>query len=315
MVNENINIKEEILRQLYGAKGEIVSGISLSENFKVSRTAIWKHITSLKKSGYDIESGSKGYVLLNHDDLLLPFCFNEKYQNRIFHFQELESTMDQAKILAKDSAPHLSVVIAENQSSGRGRMNRKWFSSKGGLWFTIILKPEIPPPLSYIYNFAASLCLAKSLRRLFDADVHVKWPNDLLLNGKKLTGLLSEMATRGDMVEYINIGIGINVNNEPQQYEPKAIALKDVLYKNVSRKLILETFLDEFKTHIQNIDCKKTIEQWKKMTSTIGSNVRIETLKEFFEGRAIDVDESGALIIENDTGKRQKIIYGDCFHT
>ena len=315
MVNENKNIKEEILRQLYCAKGETVSGIKLSENFKVSRTAIWKHITSLKKGGFDIESGSKGYVLLNHDDLLLPFCFKKKFQKRIFHFQELDSTMDKAKTLAKNSAPHLSIVIAENQSSGRGRMNRQWFSSKGGLWFTIILKSETPPPLSYIYNFAASLSLAKSLRRLFDVDVHVKWPNDLLLNGKKLTGLLSEMATRGDMVEYINIGIGINVNNEPRQYEPKAIALKDVLHKNVSRRLILETFLDDFETRIQNIDCKKTIEQWKEMTSTIGSNVRIETVKDIFEGRAIDVDDSGALIIENNTGKRQKIIYGDCFHT
>ena len=315
MVNENINIKEKILRQLYGAKGEIVSGINLSEVFHISRTAIWKHITSLKKSGFDIESGPKGYVLLNHNDLLLPFCFSEKFQNRIFHFQKLESTMDKAKILAKSSAPHLSVVIAEDQSSGRGRMNRKWFSSKGGLWFTIILKPETPPPVSYIYNFAASLSLAKSLKHLFDVDVHVKWPNDLLLNGKKLTGLLSEMATRGDMVEYINIGIGINVNNNPQQYEPKAIALKDVLHKNVSRKLILETFLDDFEICIQNIECKTTIEQWKDMTSTIGSKVRIETLKEVFEGHAVDVDESGALIIEDKTGKTQKIIYGDCFHT
>ena len=315
MVNENINIKDEILRQLYGAKGEIVSGIRLSEIFNISRTAIWKHITALKKSGFDIESRSKGYVLLNHNDLLLPFCFSENLQNRIFHFQKLESTMDKAKTLAKDNAPHLSVVIAEDQNSGRGRMNRKWFSSKGGLWFTIILKPETPPPLSYIYNFAASLNLAKSLRHLFDVDVHVKWPNDLLLDGKKLTGLLSEMATRGDMVEYINIGIGINVNNDPQQYEPKAIALKDVLHKNVSRKLILETFLNDFETCIKNIDCKKTIEQWKEMTSTIGSKVRIETLKEIFEGRAVDVDDSGALIIEDNSGRTRKIIYGDCFHT
>ena len=120
MVNENKNIKEDIIKQLYLAKGKIVSGIKLSEIFKISRTAIWKHITSLKKSGYDIESRSKGYVLLNHDDLLLPFCFNKKFQNRIFHFQELETTMDKAKILAKDSAPHLSIVIAENQTLSVG---------------------------------------------------------------------------------------------------------------------------------------------------------------------------------------------------
>jgi BirA family biotin operon repressor/biotin-[acetyl-CoA-carboxylase] ligase len=206
-------------------------------------------------------------------------------------------------------------VIAENQTTGRGRLNRKWFSSKGGLWFTLILKPKTPPQLSYIYNFAASLSLSRSLRQLFGVDVSVKWPNDILLNGKKLVGLLSEMETRGDMVEYLNIGIGINVNNQPQKNEPKAISLKDVLHKNLSRRLILETFLENFKNQIQTIDCHRIIELWKKQTSTIGSHVRIETLTDAYEGLAIDVDEAGTLIIKDNKGKIKKIIYGDCFHT
>ena len=314
MVNRQNN-KKEILKNLYLAKGEMISGVSLSDALDISRVAVWKHIKALKESGYDIESRPKGYVLLNHDDLLLPFCFKKEFQNRIFHFQELETTMDKAKSLAKNNAPHLSVVIAENQTIGRGRLNRKWISSKGGLWFTLILKPETPPPLSYIYNFAASLSLSKTLRRLFDINVSVKWPNDLLLNGKKLVGLLSEMETRGDMVEFINIGIGINVNNQPQKYEPKAISLKDVLNKTVSRRLILETFLDDFKNRIQIIDCQKIIELWKEQTSTIGSQVRIETISDIFEGLAVDVDESGALMVKDKTGKIKKIIYGDCFHT
>ena len=315
MVNEQKNIKDAILKLLYLAKGEIVSGVKLSEALNVSRVAVWKHIKALKESGVYIDSHPKGYALLNHDDLLLPFCFKKEFQKIIFHFQELESTMDKAKFLAKNDAPHLSVVIAENQTTGRGRLNRKWFSSKGGLWFTIILKPATPPPLSYIYNFAASLSLSRSLRRLFDVNVSVKWPNDLLLNQKKIVGLLSEMETRGDMVEFLNIGIGINVNNQPQKDEPKAISLKDVLDKNLSRRLILETFLEDFKHQIQKIDCPKIIEQWKKQTSTIGSNVRIETSTDFHEGIAVDVDETGALIIEDKKGKTKKIIYGDCFHT
>ena len=315
MVNELKNIKEEILKILYKAKGETISGVRLSDALNVSRVAVWKHIKALKKNGFDIESRPKGYGLLNHDDLLLPFCFNEEFQSRISHFQELETTMDKAKILAKNNAPHLSVVIAENQTTGRGRLNRKWFSSKGGLWFTLILKPSTPPPVSYIYNFAASLSLSRSLRRLFDVDVSVKWPNDLLLNGKKLAGLLSEMETRGDMVEFINIGIGMNVNNSPQEYESKAISLKDVLHQDVSRKLILETFLKDFKTRIQRIDYRKIINQWKEQTSTIGSQVRIETFGDVYEGLAVDVDETGALIIEDKTGEIKKIIYGDCFHT
>ena len=297
------------------ARGKTVSGVKLSDTFNISRVAVWKHIKAIKESGFDVESGAKGYVLLNHDDLLLPFCFKKEIQNRIFHFQELETTMDKAKFLAKNDAPHLSVVIAENQTIGRGRLNRKWFSSKGGLWFTLILKPNTPPPLAYIYNFAASLSLSRSLKSLFDVNVSVKWPNDLLLNGKKLVGLLSEMETRGDMVEFLNIGIGINVNNLPQKYEPKAISLKDVLNKTVSRRLILETFLDDFTTQIQIIDCQKIIELWKKQTSTIGSRVRIETISEKYEGLAVDVDETGALIIKDKTGEIKKIIYGDCFHT
>lgn len=315
MVNEQKNIKQDILRILFLAKGETISGVRLSEALGISRVAVWKHISSLKESGVDIESRPKGYVLLNPDDLLMPFCFRQEFQDKIFHFQELDSTMDQAKILAKKGIPHLSVVIAENQTMGRGRLNRKWLSAKGGLWFTLILKPETPPVLSYIYNFAASLSLSRSLKQLFDIKVSVKWPNDLLLNKKKLTGLLSEMETRGDMVEFINIGIGMNVNNQPQQYEPRAISLKDVLNRDVSRRLILETFLDDFQHQIQTIDSRKIIELWKEQTSTIGSQIRIETSAETYEGLAVDVDETGALIIEDTTGKTKKIIYGDCFHT
>ncbi len=315
MVNEETNTKDSILKILFLAKGETVSGVRLSEMLKISRVAIWKHISSLKENGFDLESQPRGYALLNPDDLLLPFCFGPEFENRIFHFQELESTMDQAKLLAKSNAPHLSVVIAENQTLGRGRLNRKWFSSNGGLWFTLILKPQIPPILSYIYNFAASLCLSRTLNRLFDFDVKVKWPNDLLLNGQKLAGLLSEMETKGDMAEFVNIGIGLNINNEPRQYEPKAVSIKDILNREVSRRLILKTFLSDFEDQIQTIDCKTIIGLWKKQTSTIGSRVRIETNREVFEGLAVDVDETGALIIQDKTGEIKKIIYGDCFHT
>jgi BirA family biotin operon repressor/biotin-[acetyl-CoA-carboxylase] ligase len=315
MVNRMINTKEEIIKTLYLAQGKVISGVKLSNELKISRVAVWKHINALKESGVCIESRPRGYVLSNHDDLLMPFCFKKEFQNRICHFQELDSTMDKAKSLAKNDAQHLSVVIAENQTKGRGRLNRQWFSSNGGLWFTLILKPTTPVPLAYIYNFAASLSLCRSLKKLFDVDVSVKWPNDLLLDGKKIVGLLSEMSTYGDMLEFLNIGIGINVNNHPQKYEPKSISLKDVLNKTVSRKKILETFLDDFSKLIQNIDCKTIIEQWKEQTSTISSQVRIETTGNYYDGYAVDVDETGALIIKTKTDEIKKIIYGDCFHT
>ncbi len=315
MVNKHENIRQQILKLLYQAKEKPVSGVKLSGLMNISRVAVWKHIAALKESGVDIESSPKGYSLSNPNDLLMPFCFKKEYQANIFHFQQLETTMDEARRLAKEDAPHLSVVIAEHQSRGRGRLNRKWFSSKGGLWFTLILKPKtLPPPLSYIYNFAASLSLSKTLKSLFNLNVSVKWPNDLLLNGKKLAGLLSEMETRGDMVKFINIGIGINVNNSPEKDESKAISLHSVLGKSVSRKQILQAFLHEFEHLTRHIDCTDIIRQWKEQTSTIGSQVRIETIGDTYEGLAIDVDETGALIIKDASGETKKIIYGDCFH-
>lgn len=315
MVNEKQDIKKQILELLYAEPGKTVSGVQLSDILGVSRVAVWKHIKALQASGVGIESGPNGYTLPQSNDLLLPFCFDEPFQDRIFYFKTLGSTMDKARELAKKKAPHLSLVIAEDQTGGRGRLNRQWFSSQGGLWMTVILKPAIPPMLAYIYNFTASLSLSETLRELYGLDVTVKWPNDLLLNGKKLAGLLSEMETRGDMVEFVNIGIGLNVNNHPEKDEPKAVSLCRTLGKQVSRKEIVQLFLKDFEKRTQNIDCKDIINQWKKVTSTIGSRVRIETLGDVYEGKALDVDESGALIIETKEKQKEKIIYGDCFHT
>lgn len=254
MVNESLNIKDQIIRQLAEADGEPVSGVQLSELLGISRVAVWKHITALKKRGANIASSPKGYCLSDTADSLFPSLFKDEYRNRIFYFKTVKSTMDKARTLARDGAVNLSVVVAETQTHGRGRLNREWTSQDGGLWFTIILKPETPPPLSFVYNFIASSCLSDVLNQIFDLPVKVKWPNDLLLNNRKLAGLLSEMETRGDMVEFINIGIGLNVNNHPDNDEFNAISLADELDKTVSRKLILETFLDDFSNRVTHID-------------------------------------------------------------
>jgi BirA family biotin operon repressor/biotin-[acetyl-CoA-carboxylase] ligase len=314
MVNKTTDKKQMILELLYRAGGGTISGVKISEATGISRVAVWKHIAALKQNGFAIDPGPNGYVLSEPEDLLLPFCFEPSVREQIHHFQKVETTMDTAKILAREGAPHLSCVVAEHQTKGRGRLNREWVSDKGGLWFTLILKPLEPPPLVYIYNFAASLSLSRVLNQLFDVNISVKWPNDLLLGKEKLSGMLSEMETRGDMVQFLVIGIGINVNNDPSNKEFKAVSLKNILKKKVSRKQILTAFLLEFKNRIQTINCPEIIAQWKKQTSTIGSRVRVETFDSFYEGNAVDVDETGALIVEDDQQNRKKIIYGDCFH-
>ncbi|MCP3898540.1 MAG: biotin--[acetyl-CoA-carboxylase] ligase, partial [Desulfobacteraceae bacterium] len=208
-------MKEKVLQTLFNSPEDTISGVSLSEKFGISRVAVWKHIKSLKESGVEIISTSKGYSLSNKDDLLFSFCF-EKYREKIHFFPSVSTTMNTAKKMAKTDINDFSVVIAQDQTEGRGRLNRKWVSSEGGLWFTLILKPDLPPPLAYILNFAASYCLTKCLNTLFKIDAKVKWPNDILIKNEKLAGLLSEMETEGDMLKFVNIGIGLNVNNEPK---------------------------------------------------------------------------------------------------
>ena len=304
-----------ILKVLYQSDGEPVSGVKISEAVGISRVAVWKHIKALKQAGVDIKALPTGYKLQDAGNLLYPFCFPTHLQKKVFHFPELDSTMDQAREMAREDVRHASCVIAEVQTASRGRLNRQWISDRGGLWFTLILKPDLPPPLAWTVNFAASACMSEVLTDLFDLDVRVKWPNDLLLKGRKLSGMLSEMETRADMVNLLFLGIGLNVNNEPESDQYQAISLKTALGKSVSRKQILTRFLDLFESRIADIDPPRIINQWKARTATIGTEVRVQTHDRVYEGKALDVDDTGALIVEGRDGITRKIIYGDCFHS
>lgn len=306
--------RQMILKVLYQSDGEPVSGVKISEAVGISRVAVWKHIKALKQAGVHIEALPTGYQLQDAGNLLYPFCFPPHLQDRIFHFPELDSTMDQARKVARQGVPNISCVIAEIQTISRGRLNRPWDSDRGGLWFTLILKPDLPPPLAWTMNFAASACMSEVLSGLFDLDVRVKWPNDLLLDGRKLSGMLAEIETRADMVNFLFLGIGLNVNNEPDSDQYQAVSLKTALGKSVSRKQILIRFLDLFESRIKTVDPARIIKCWKERTATIGTQVRVQTHDQVYEGKALDVDDTGALILEGQDGVTRKIIYGDCFH-
>ncbi|QTA79252.1 Bbiotin--acetyl-CoA-carboxylase ligase [Desulfonema limicola] len=304
-------MKNKILKILTKTNG-IKSGEKLSSELGVSRVSIWKHINKLREAGYEIISTPKGYYLENNHDYLFPWEF-PKREADIHYFPETESTMDIARNLARKGCPDFTIVIAEKQTRGRGRLQRTWLSEKGGLFFTMVLRPVIPPVLSSRVNFAASCSLARVINHLFNIDAKVKWPNDILVCEKKISGMLSEMEADGDLVSFINIGMGINVNNDPTPYEPNAASLKILAGKEISRKELLSAFLDDFQSAMKNIDYDKIIDQWKQYTMTLGRYVSIATTKDVSRGLAIDVDKDGALILELADGKLKKIIYGDCF--
>ena len=305
-------MKGKILKELRSRK-DIVSGEFLSSILGISRVSVWKHIHKLQDLGYNILSTPNGYQLLDSPDILFPWEFPGRESN-IHYFSELSSTMDTAKDLARKNCPDFTVVVAGRQTKGRGRLNRQWVSDDGGLYFTLVLRPDIPVPISSRVNFLASLTLARVLREMYRIEAAVKWPNDILVDDRKLSGMLSELEAEADRVFFINIGMGINVNNDPTAVEPGAISLKTILGRESSRIKLLSGFLDEFEDRLKNAEFENIISEWKQYTVTLQRQVRIVTQREVTEGLAVDVDENGALVVRLADGSIKKITYGDCFH-
>ena len=304
-------MKAQILKMLQ-SQNEVVSGEALSGSLGISRVSVWKHIHKLQELGYEIQSTSGGYRLISRPDILFPWEYQGKEVN-IVYFPEVASTMDTARDLARKNCPDFTVVIAGRQLRGRGRLNRRWLSDDGGLYFTMVLRPRIPLQLSYRVNFLASLTLARVIREMFQVDAMVKWPNDILVDERKISGMLSELEADSDRVFFINIGMGINVNNDPSGTEPGSISLKKIAGRETSKKDLLAAFLEEFGQRVRSADFDNVVAEWKKYAVTLGRRVRIVTQREESEGKAVDVDDNGALILELANGERKKIIYGDCF--
>jgi len=304
-------LKAQILEKLR-SQNTVVSGEELSAALGISRVSIWKHIHKLQDLGYQILATAGGYRLDSSPDILFPWEYSGDAAN-ILYYPEVTSTMDIARDLARKNCPDLTVVIAGRQTKGRGRLKRRWLSDDGGLYFTMVLRPTIPVQLSFRVNFLASLTLACVIREMLQIDARVKWPNDILVDERKISGMLSELEAEADRVFFINIGMGINVNNDPSEAEPGASSLKMIAGREVSRKDLLARFLERFSDRIQNAAFENVISEWKKYTLTLGRHVRIVTQREESEGLAVDVDENGALVLELANGDRKKIIYGDCF--
>jgi len=307
-----MDAKQKIIRILDHDCG-VVSGETLSAELGVSRVSIWKHIKGLVQQGVPIQASPKGYHLATDPDSLHPYSFASR-RDRIHFYQETESTMDEAMRLARDGCPDFTVAVALCQTRGRGRMQRVWSSDAGGLYFTVVVRPDIPIVFSGLVNLAAAIDMADILRSGYAAAVGLKWPNDILVNEKKICGILSQMEAEGDQVGYLNIGMGLNVNNQPESVEPGAVSLKAMLGRSVPRREILTAFLDAFEKRMKNFDPATVIAQWKLHNLTLGKRVRVATVKETVEGMAVDLDAHGGLILQLADGTRQTVVHGDCFH-
>lgn len=317
--------KAQILQLLKKDRNQFVSGEAICRHIGVSRTAVWKHIRSLREEGYIIDAAThRGYSLTYIPDRLYPDeiadGLNTEFMGgRVYYHQSLESTNREARALASGGVPGGSLVVAEEQAGGRGRMGRGWFSPKGlGLWCSLILRPEVQPNEAPPITMLTAVAVASAVEKVTGVAPGIKWPNDLLVGGKKICGILTEMVAEMEKVDYLVVGVGINVNipfeDFPEELRETATSL--CLEKNelVSRLHLLKQFLREFEFYYQkwiNEGFAPVLEEWKKRCINLGCPVRISTSREVWEGLAEDVDSDGALLLRMPGGSVQRFMAGE----
>lgn len=314
-------MKKTILEMLRNAGGKFVSGEGIAEKLKVSRTAIWKHIQSLRKRGYTISSSERlGYKLDETPDLLLPEIIQYGLQteliaaeNRIVYKNSVDSTNELAKKLASDGAADGTIIVAEEQTGGKGRLQRNFFSPKEkGIWFSVILRPQCTPKDAPKFTLMAAVAVVKMLER-FNLQAKIKWPNDILYDGRKLVGILTEMSAEIDHVNYIVVGTGINVNLRREEFPADireiAASLSEMAGENLSRVEIFRALLEEIDKLYINYDFDEIFKLWRQYNITLGKKVTVLSAEsgDIFTGQAVDIDAEGALIV--DTADGRKIVY------
>lgn len=314
-------MKKLILQRLKEAD-TFISGETLCKELGVTRSAIWKNIKSLKGQGYEIESvQNKGYRLRSTPDILntqeiLDGLTTEFMGKTIYSFDTLDSTNDVAKEYANNNCPDGTIIIAEQQKNGKGRLGRSWTSSPyQNITFSIVLRPNLAPHQLSIITLIIGLAVCKAIRSISKCDAMIKWPNDIIIGNKKICGILTEISAEAEQINYIVCGIGINVNC--------SFSFEDIAYKSTSlfmetqrvykRKRIVQVLLAEIeKVYLDYMNSPTAVlEEYKKYCVSLGKVVSAQQRKEPISGVAIDISDGGELIIESETKQLFTIFSGE----
>ncbi|MDD7206306.1 biotin--[acetyl-CoA-carboxylase] ligase [Agathobacter sp.] len=312
-------MKEEILRLLRSADGYI-SGQELCNRFGVSRTAVWKAINQLKEAGYEIEAQqNKGYRLMAAPDLMTEaeiksLMHTEWVAKEVLYFDTIDSTNTKAQELAEKGYPSGTLVVADKQESGKGRRGRSWVSPSGtGIFMTLMIKPDINPNNASMLTLVAALAVAKAITSVTGEEALIKWPNDIVVNGKKVCGILTEMNAQFDYINHIVVGIGINVHNEsfPEEISQMASSLMiEAGGKRFHRaQIIAETmsyFEQYYDTFLKTQDLSALVREYDELLVNMNKAVRVLDPKEPFDGKAMGITPKGELIV--DTWESRKLV-------
>ncbi|MDI1495614.1 MAG: bifunctional biotin-- synthetase/biotin operon repressor [Cenarchaeum symbiont of Oopsacas minuta] len=297
---------------------EYLSGQDLGDALKISRTAVWKHIDKLRTLGYDIKSDRiYGYKLESTSDLIYPWevidGLETKFLGKIVHyFDSISSTQDYAIELAKDSEKKGSIVLADQQSAGRGRGKNSWISPRGGIWMSVIIDMPLDSE-STLLPIAAAVALAKTIQEIVGTRTELKWPNDILVNGNKVAGIIIDGTIKQDRPSHIVLGVGINYNITVENIK-KTIKQNNVasLHGNITRVIFIQKFLSLLEDEIMFMnhdDGKRVIKRWMAESCTIGTKISAESQGTRVNGVAIRLESDGSLVLQNGSNM-YKIVSG-----
>ena len=315
-------MQERIIQFLKESDGYI-SGEEMSQRLKMSRAAIWKHMQELRAQGYEIAAVPHlGYQLVTCPDKLISYEIQSGLNTKIIGkkiivLDTVTSTMDEAFRLGNENCPEGTVVCAEAQSKGRGRLGRAWTSPKGkGLYFSFVLRPSLPLNQLAQLTLMSAVALAEAIEGVSGLKPLIKWPNDILLENHKLAGILTELRAESDQVKFVIVGIGLNINTSAHQLIPQACSLKMATGNNFDRTQVLQAILrslEKWYVKLLHREFVAIMEEWKKRSATLNRRVRITDSAGIIEGQAIELDEDGALLIRKDNGLIVKKSAGDVF--
>lgn len=305
---------------------EWANGADLSARLGVTRAAVWARIEELRRLGYQIQaSPHSGYRLigcpdrLHADDLCSRLGPVRAIGREIRVFHETTSTSDVLERMARDGVREGTVIFAESQTRGRGRLGRGWVSPAGrGLWFSVLLRPTLRPQAATRLTVAAAVGLSRAIRRTLPVRPEIKWPNDLMLHGRKLAGVLTELSGELDSIRHASLGIGVNANLLEEDFPPEirglATSLRMVLGRPVDRPHLAAAILQELDGAYASAlgdGFGKLAEEWSDQCSTLGRLVTVHAGQRRIAGRAEALDEEGALLLRTDSGHLERIVGGD----
>ncbi len=327
-----LDIRDKLIRRLKEAGG-YVSGEVLSEELGITRTAIWKHIRELRSEGYEIESSpGLGYRLagvprkMNARELAYDLGTTVIGKD-IRYFESIDSTNSAAKKAAAEGCDEGTVIVADAQTAGRGRLGRSWNSAAGkGIWMSVVLRPEMAPEDVQLVTIAASVAVSRAIFSVTGIRTGIKWPNDIILDGKKVCGILTEMSTEIDRINYVVLGIGLNVSHGPADFpeeirdkatslmchqgeglndaDEKSARVRTALFREILRELENVYFM-------LGSNAKAVLDEWREWSVTLGRPLRAEIRGVEYKGTAVDITPEGRLVIKCSDGVIREVMSGE----